>query len=109
MTVVNMLRHLGRIGVKAIQSNALLAAQKQNGSAVINEKSLKHFEKPSKAERRSASPSKGSTSSADKDKGKGKTSAKNSDNDNDDDEDSGDEAEKLNDEQMNELDTIYRK
>lgn len=95
----------GRIGVKAIQSNALLAAQKQNGSAVINEKSLQHFDKPPKPERRSASPSKGSTSSADK--GKGKTSAKVSDDE--DEEDSGDEAEKLNDEQMNELDTIYRK
>jgi DNA repair protein RAD5 len=94
----------GRIGVKALQSNALLAAQKQNGSATINEKSLKHFDKP-KSERRSASPSKGSTSSADK--GKGKSSAKNSDGE--EEEDSGDEAEKLDEEQMNELDTIYRK
>jgi len=94
----------GRIGVKALQSNALLAAQKQNGSATINEKSLKHFDKP-KSERRSASPSKGSTSSADK--GKGKSSAKNSDGE--EEEDSGDEAEKLDEKQMNELDTIYRK
>lgn len=92
--------------MKALQSNALLAAQKQNGSATINEKSLKHFDKDKpKAERRSASPSKGSSSSADK--GKGKTSAKNSDGE--EEEDSGDEAEKLDEEQMNELDTIYRK
>jgi DNA repair protein RAD5 len=89
-----------------LQSNALLAAQKQNGSATINEKSLKHFDKSAgKLERRSPSPSKGSTSSGGK--GKGKQSAKNSDDE--DEEDSGDEAEKLNDEQMNELDTIYRK
>lgn len=99
-----LLTSSGRIGVKALQSNALLAAQKQNGSATINEKSLKHFDKP-KSERRSASPSKGSTSSADK--GKGKSSAKNSDGE--EEEDSGDEAEKLDEEQMNELDTIYRK
>lgn len=100
----------GRIGVKPLQSNALLAAQKKNGSATINEKSLKHFgddAKPpfAKVERRSASPSKGSTSSGGK--AKGKTSAKNSDDE--EEEDSGDEAEKLNDDQMNELDNIYRK
>lgn len=100
----------GRIGVKALQSNALLAAQKKNGSATINEKSLKHFSDPVKvpggrSERRSASPSKGSNSSGGK--GKGKVSAKNSDDEGE--EDSGDEAEKLDDEQMNELDNIYRK
>lgn len=100
----------GRIGVKALQSNALLAAQKKNGSATINEKSLKHFSDPVKvpggrSERRSTSPSKGSASSGGK--GKGKVSAKNSDDEGE--EDSGDEAEKLDDEQMNELDNIYRK
>jgi DNA repair protein RAD5 len=90
-----------------LQSNALLAAQKKNGSATIDEKSLKHFDKSANpcADRRSASPSKGSTSSGGK--GKGKQSAKNSDDE--EEEDSGDEAEKLNDEQLNELDSIYRK
>lgn len=88
-----------------MQSNALLAAQKKNGSATINEKSLKHFEDKPSSSRRSASPSKGSASSGDK--GKGKASARNSDDE--DGEDSGDEAEKLNDDQMNELDNIYRK
>ncbi|EIW70729.1 hypothetical protein TREMEDRAFT_43337 [Tremella mesenterica DSM 1558] len=73
----------GRIGVKPLQSNALLLAQKKNGSAVINEDSLRHF-----------------------DKNKGKTSVRNSD---DEGEDSGDEAEKLNEEQLNELDAIYAK
>lgn len=101
----------GRIGVKAIQSNALLAAQKKNGSATINEKSLKHFSDSSnppgsRSDRRSPSPSKASTSSGGK--GKGKVSAKNSD-DEEEEEDSGDEAEKLDDDQMNELDNIYRK
>jgi DNA repair protein RAD5 len=74
---------------------------------VINEDSLNHFDANGKSDRsddagRSASPSKRSSSG----KGKEKGSARNSD---DEDEDSGDEAEKLNDEQMNELDTIYRK
>jgi DNA repair protein RAD5 len=98
----------GRIGVKPLRSNALLLAQKKNGRAVINETSLKHFDSnggklPSSAlARRSASPSKSSSSG----KGKEKGSARNSD---DEEEDSGDEAEKLNDEQMNELDQIYRK
>ncbi|ORY34105.1 SNF2 family N-terminal domain-domain-containing protein [Naematelia encephala] len=99
----------GRIGVKPLQSNALLLAQKQNGSAVINEKSLQHFPSgrtPKDLTRRSQSPSKGSTSSGGK--GKGKTSVRNSD-DEAEDEDSGDEAEKLNDDQLNELDNIYRK
>jgi DNA repair protein RAD5 len=94
--------------VKPLRSNALLLAQKKNGRAVINETSLKHFDSnggkppPSALARRSASPSKSSSSG----KGKEKGSARNSD---DEDEDSGDEAEKLNDEQMNELDQIYRK
>lgn len=86
-------------------------AQKKNGSAQINETSLKHFEgasgrtSPNKPPKRSPSPSKSSTSG----KAKGKASARNSDNEEEDGEESGDEAEKLNDEQMGELDTIYRK
>lgn len=88
-----------------------MLAQKKNGSAQINEASLKHF--PSSAQplasgrkRSSQSPSKGSVSSSGK--GKGKVSAKNSDNE-EDAEDSGDEAEKLDDKQLNEIDSIYRK
>lgn len=101
----------GRIGVKPLQSNALLAAQKKNGSATINETSLQHFEKngrdaKAKAERRSASPSKASNGSGGK--GKEKSSPNGSDDEGEE-EDSGDEAEKLNDEQLNELDSIYRK
>ena len=98
---------VGRIGVKPLQSNALLMAQKKNGAAVINETSLKHFDASDRPApiRRSASPSKGSSSSSRK--GKGKVSARNSDEE--EDEDSGDEAEKLNDAQLNELDTIYSK
>ncbi|WWC70296.1 uncharacterized protein I206_104246 [Kwoniella pini CBS 10737] len=95
-----------RIGVKPIHSNALLLAQKKNGAAEINETSLKHFTDSPKP-KRSPSPSKGSNGSG-VEKGKGKTSATNSDNE-DEDEDSGDEAEKLDDQQMNEIDTIYRK
>lgn len=73
---------------------------------MINETSLKHFDPSAKipGSRRSPSP-KGSTSSTGE-KGKGKSSAKNSD---DEDEDSGDEAEKLDDEQLGEIDNIYRK
>ncbi|WWD17390.1 hypothetical protein CI109_101831 [Kwoniella shandongensis] len=98
-----------RIGVKPLRSNALLLAQKKNGAAVINETSLKHFNSPSRPSsasgtKRSPSPSKGSTGIIDK--GKGRASAVNSD---EEEEDSGDEAEKLDDEQMNEIDTIYRK
>ena len=86
-------------------------AQKKNGSAVINQTSLKHFDgshpnPTSHPAKRSPSPSKVSVSSGSK--SKGKASAHNS-GEEDDDDDSGDEAEKLNDEQMNELDTIYRK
>lgn len=90
----------GRIGVKPLQSNSLLLAQKQRGSAAatISEASLKHFDEK-KSPRKSPSPKKGK---------EGKASARNSD-DEDDDEDSGDEAEKLNDDQLNELDNIYRK
>jgi len=104
---VPLLTSLGRIDVKPLQSNALLMAQKKNGAAVIDETSLKHFDTstPAKPSRRSASPSKGSNSSGGK--GKGRVSARNSDDE--EDEDSGDEAEKLNDEQLNELDSIYRK
>ncbi|OCF36767.1 DNA repair protein RAD5 [Kwoniella heveanensis BCC8398] len=99
-----------RIGVKPLRSNALLLAQKKNGAAEINDNSLKHFSDDARPTsktgvKRSPSPSKGSTSSTDK--GKGKASTANSDDE--DDEDSGDEAEKLDDEQMNEIDTIYRK
>jgi DNA repair protein RAD5 len=85
----------GRIGVKPIQSNALLQSQKRAGTAAatIDDKSLKHFEdKP----RKGPSPS----------KGKAKASPTDS---NDEEEDSGDEAEKLDDKQMNELDAIYRR
>jgi DNA repair protein RAD5 len=76
-----------------------LLAQKKNGSATINEKSLKHFDSGAKLPdaRRSASPTKLG------DKGKGKASARNSDEE----EDSGDEAEKLDDEQLGKLDNIY--
>lgn len=100
----------GRIGVKPLRSNALLLAQKKNGKADINEKSLQHFsDKPQLAStnaRRSQSPSKKSDSSSTK--GKEKKSARNSDNE-EDGEDSGDEAEKLDEQQMNEIDSIYRK
>ncbi|ORX36723.1 SNF2 family N-terminal domain-domain-containing protein [Kockovaella imperatae] len=103
----------GRIGVKAIQSNALLMAQKKNGSAVINEASLKHFAARASSgantpSRRSQSPSKASSSGSGKGKTKDKGSARNSDDD-EGEEDSGDEAERLDEEQMNEIDTIYRK
>jgi hypothetical protein len=97
----------GRIGVKPLQTNALLLAQKKNGAAVINEKSLKHFSPTPQIPKRDPSPSKGSTSSGGK--GKEKTSAKNSDEEDDEDGDSGDEAEKLDDKQLNEIDSIYRK
>ena len=106
------MRYAGRIGLKALQSNALLMAQKKNGSAVINETSLKHF--PSNTNpgnntplRRSQSPSKASSSGSGKGKAKDKRSTPASDDEGD--EDSGDEAEKLDEEQMNEIDTIYRK
>lgn len=83
-------------------------AQKKNGRAEINEKSLKHFSDQKRVDggvaRRSQSPSKKSQSSDSRDKGR--KSARNSD---DEEEDSGDEAEKLDDEQMNEIDSIYRK
>ena len=90
-------------------------AQKKNGKADINDASLQHFPSsgqilPSTIHKRSASPSKGSNSSGGKSHGKGKTlatSARNSDEE--EEEDSGDEAEKLDEEQMNEIDTIYRK
>ena len=100
---------LGRIGVKPIQSNALLMAQKKNGQAAqINEASLKHFPDTTGAiadRKRSVSPSVSRVTSVDK--SKGKTSAVHSDEE--DDEDSGDEAEKLDEQQMNEIDSIYRK
>lgn len=100
----------GRIGVKPLMSNALLLAQKKNGQAAeINEMSLKHFPASglpsSSSRRRSVSPSKGSAASGNKEKGK--ASAKNSDDE--EDEDSGDEAEKLDEAQLNEIDSIYRK
>ncbi|CAD6588890.1 MAG: DNA helicase rad5 [Tremellales sp. Tagirdzhanova-0007] len=96
----------GRIGVKPLRSNALLMAQKKNGAAVIDETSLKHFDTSDRpAPGRSASPSMESSSSSRK--GKDKVAASNSDDE--EDEDSGDEAEKLNDAQLNELDTIYSK
>lgn len=102
---------LGRIGVKPIRSNALLLAQKKHGKAEINEKSLEHFsDRPKLAARnssskRDSSPSKRSEGS----NTKGKKSAKNSDGEEEADEGSGDEAEKLDEEQMDEIDTIYRK
>ena len=81
-------------------------AQKKNGAAVIDETSLKHFDTSDRpAPGRSASPSMESSSSSRK--GKDKVAASNSDDE--EDEDSGDEAEKLNDAQLNELDTIYSK
>lgn len=96
--------------MKPLVSNALLMAQKKNSQAAeINEASLKHFPPsgptPSSSRKRSVSPSKGSTSSGGK--GKGKASAKNSDDE--EEEDSGDEAEKLDEAQLNEIDSIYRK
>lgn len=91
-----------------MRSNALLLAQKKNGAAVINETSLQHFSDSPKP-KRSPSPSKGSNASGGE-KGKGKISAANSDDEGEDgDEDSGDEAEKLDDKQLNEIDSIYRK
>jgi DNA repair protein RAD5 len=105
-----------RIGIKPLRSNALLLAQKKNGRAEINEKSLGHFSdqkglNPNVPRRRSTSPSKKSLSSDSKDKPGEKEgeSARNSDNEEDEAEDSGDEAEKLDEEQMNEIDSIYRK
>jgi DNA repair protein RAD5 len=85
----------------------LLLAQKKNGSAVIDEKSLDHFNPLSTAPKRDPSPSKGSTSSGGQ--GKGKSSAKNSDGEEEEELDSGDEAEKLDEKQLNEIDSIYRK
>lgn len=77
-------------------------AQKKPGSAaaVFDVNIHKLSQSPRKSPRRSPSP-------ASSGKGKGKVSAR--DSEDEDDEDSGDEAEKLNDEQMNEIDTIYRK
>jgi DNA repair protein RAD5 len=103
----------GRIGVKPIRSNALLLAQKKHGKAEINEQSLQHFsDRPklsgrSSASKRDPSPSKQSDASGSKDKGK--KSAKNSEGEEDAEEGSGDEAEKLDEEQLDEIDTIYRK
>ncbi|KAL1413610.1 DNA helicase rad5 [Vanrija albida] len=96
-----------RIGVKPIQSNSLLTAQKGPGTAAatINATSLKHFE--SSPKKRSPSPSKGSNGKA-KGKASASASARNSDEE-DELDDSGDEAEKLDEEQMHEIDTIYRK
>lgn len=89
--------------MKPIQSNELLLAQKKPGSAAavfdVN------LPKPSQSPRKRSPRNSPSPSSSGK--GKGKASARNSDDE--DDEDSGDEAEKLNDEQLNEIDTIYRK
>ena len=80
----------GRIGVKPIQSNALLMAQKKNGQAAeINDASLRHFSSPA--------PGKQSPKVVAVDDGA------------DDDDDSGDEAEKLDEKQMGEIDSIYRK
>jgi DNA repair protein RAD5 len=71
--------------------------------------SLNHFPgsaaPPASGRKRSVSPSKGSVGSGGKEKGK--ASAKNSDDE--DEEDSGDEAEKLDEAQLNEIDSIYRK
>lgn len=82
-----------------MQSNSLIQAQKKGASAAatINEKSLKHFEAGKQ------SPRKGSPRKSPK------PDSKPLRDDGDDDEDSGDEAEKLDEEQMNELDNIYRK
>lgn len=91
-----------RIGVKPVRSNALLLAQKKNGRAVINDDSLKHFEDKKPVVKREGSPTKGSGSSG----SKGKEKAGDGEAD---DEDSGDEAEKLDEQQMNEIDEIYRK
>ncbi|BEI81856.1 hypothetical protein CcaverHIS002_0210160 [Cutaneotrichosporon cavernicola] len=90
-----------RIGVKPLQSNELVLAQKKPGSAaaVFDTSLPKSTQSPRKAPQKSPSP----TSNGN---GKGKASASASD---DEDEDSGDEEEKLNDEQLNEIDTIYRK
>lgn len=102
------LTFVGRIGVKPIRSNALLLAQKKNGKAEINEKSLQHFSDKPKLASRGSSPSKKSDSSGSKEKDK--KSAKNSDGEEEDEgEGSGDEAEKLDEGQMNEIDSIYRK
>lgn len=122
-----------RIGIKPLRSNALLLAQKKNGRAEITEKSLQHFSdrKPlapgvaagaagvagggGRTASRRGSPSKKSSSPVGSGAGggagenKGKKSARDSDNEEDDDEGSGDEAEKLDEEQMNEIDNIYRK
>lgn len=102
--------HTGRIGVKPILSNSLLLAQKKPGSAaaVFDTKALPLSQRNGRSS--SVSPRKGQSPrsrASSPSKGKGKASAQNTDGE--DDEDSGDEAEKLNDEQMNEIDTIYRK
>lgn len=82
-----------------MQSNSLIQAQKKGASAAatINEKSLQHFESGKK------SPRKSSPRKSPKPETKPKLDG------GDDDEDSGDEAEKLDEEQLNELDNIYRK
>lgn len=113
-TIYRNLLIAGRIGVKPIQSNALLLAQKKNGQAAeINNDSLGHFSSSSdfpKTERkRSASPSKGSTSSGGKGKAKPSNAISAQQSEDEDEEDSGDEAEKLDERQLNEIDSIYRK
>lgn len=77
----------------------MIQAQKKGASAaaIINEKSLKHFETGKQ------SPRKGSPRKSPKPESKPQR------DDGDEEEDSGDEAEKLDEEQMNELDNIYRK
>lgn len=89
-------------------------AQKKNGQAAeINDASLKHFPSssafPTSDRKRSVSPSKGSTSSGGKEKSKSRNEASAKNSEDEDDEDSGDEAEKLDEQQMNEIDSIYRK
>jgi DNA repair protein RAD5 len=103
---------VARIGIKPLRSNAIATAQKKNGKIVIDEKSLKLFKDAKQAvASRSVSPvlqgsraSSQGQSSVGKIKGKGKANVPDEDDDG-----SGDEAEKLNDDQMNELEAIYHK
>ncbi|GMK59160.1 hypothetical protein CspeluHIS016_0701750 [Cutaneotrichosporon spelunceum] len=90
-----------RIGIKPLRSNELVLAQKKPGSAaaVFDTNLPNSSQSPRKPAQKNPSP----TSNGNR---KGKASASASD---DDEEDSGDEEEKLNDEQLSEIDTIYRK
>jgi hypothetical protein len=102
--------------LRPVRSNALLRANKKDGKVPIEEDALKlfdnaaglskHLEDRSQIRSKSSSPSKEDA----KKKNKGKKRKPDDEDDiDDDDADSGDEAELLNDEQLNELDRIYQR